>query len=491
MLRVKLAAFVAGFATLGLEVSALRLMTPSFGANQLVFANVVGVLLAALAVGYLAGGRRADRGGASRAAGVALLAAGIVVAALPLASAPLLSRARAALAEGSLSVFVGSFAATALLVAPPAALLGAVPPLLLRLGTPGLEALGRSAGGLFALSTAGSLAGTFLPALLTIPFLGTTFTLVLVGATCALTALPFLGARAAPALVLVLAAGLVRPAGDAGHLLEARETLYQYAAVEEENDGSRVLRVNEGLAGSSFYAKDGGLSYTMYDAFLLAPALRDGGAATLLDLGLAGGTIAREYRAFLPGVRVTGVELDPGVIALGRRWFDLDGKNLEIVVADGRVFLEHTPRRFDAIAVDVFRQPHVPFPFTTREFFSLAKGHLTDGAALVMNVAAFSREDPLLKGILNTAASVFEEVAVFHPALHRNFLLFASGTRGLAERLRRNPVPLEVESWRRAVLDGLEPVRFDSRGPVFTDDRTPAELYGDFLFFRHLAAEGR
>ena len=52
-------------------------------------------------------------------------------------------------------------------------------------------------------------------------------------------------------------------------------------------------------------------------------------------------------------------------------------------------------------------------------------------------------------------------------------------------------MPLEVESWRRAVLDRLEPVRFDSRGPVFTDDRTPAELYGDLLFFRHLAAEGR
>ncbi len=486
--RVASGAFVAGFATLALEVSALRLVTPSFGATQLVFANVVGVLLAALAAGYLAGGRLADRADPARTAGLALLAAGSVIALLPVASAPFLARARAALAGGGLSVLAASFAATVLLVAPGAVLLGAVPPLLLKLATPGLDRLGRSAGPLYAISTAGSLLGTFLPSLVTIPFLGTSTTLVLTGAACVLASLPFLGARGAPALALVAAASLARPGARDARVLEARETLYQHAAVEAEEDGSRVLRVNEGIAGSSYYAK-GGLSRTMYDAFLLAPALREGGVATLLDLGLAGGTIARAYREFLPEVRVTGVELDPGVLALGRRWMDLDGPNLEVVVADGRLFLEHTPRRFDAIAVDVFRPPHVPFAFTTREFFELARARLSSGATLLMNVAAFSREDPLLAGILNTAASVFAEAAVFRPAGTHNFLLLASDAPGLAERLRRNEPPAAVAGWKAAVLAGLEPVRFDPRGPVYTDDRTPAEVYGDLLFLRHLAEE--
>jgi spermidine synthase len=147
--------------------------------------------------------------------------------------------------------------------------------------------------------------------------------------------------------------------------------------------------------------------------------LKDGGIGTLLDVGLAGWTIAHVYQTHLPHVRVTGVEIDPDVVELGRKYFTLDEPNLEISVCDGRFFLATTHRRFDAIAVDVFRQPHVPFPFTTREFFGLVKERLSPGGAMLMNAAAMGRDDLLLTGLLNTAASVFREVGVYQPAGHR------------------------------------------------------------------------
>ncbi len=188
---------------------------------------------------------------------------------------------------------------------------------------------------------------------------------------------------------------------------------------------------------------------------------------------------------------MTGVELDPDVIALGRKYFTLDDPNLTVANADGRVFLRATHARFDAIAVDVFRQPHIPFPFTTAEFFELVRSRLEPGGVLLMNVAAFDRGDRLLAGILNTIASVFREVWVFHPLEHMNFLVFATDTDGLRDRLAADSAPAAVEGWRLAVLEGMERVSFDPSRPVFTDDRSPAEVGGDLLFLRYLAAERR
>jgi hypothetical protein len=158
---------------------------------------------------------------------------------------------------------------------------------------------------------------------------------------------------------------------------------------------------------------------------------------------------------------------------------------------DARLFLGRGRSRFDAIAVDVFRPPHVPFPCATREFFALAERRLSPGGALMMNVAALRDDDPVLTGLLNTAASVFGEVRVWHPPSHRNWLLFASATPGLGERLARNPVPPDAEALRGQVVAALERVPYDPARPVFTDDRAPVELLSDLLFLRFLADEER
>src|ERR1700736_1861788 len=229
----------------------------------------------------------------------------------------------------------------------------------------------------------------------------------------------------------------------------------------------------------------------MYDAFLLPDAAKNGGVATVADLGLAGGTIAHVFNEQLPSVVVTGVELDPDVIDLGRRHFTLNDPNLTIVRDDARVFLARGQSRFDAIAVDVFRPPHVPFQCATREFFSLANQRLTTGGAIMMNVAALREGDPIVTGLLNTAASVFPEVWVWHPPFHKNYVLIASSAPGLKERLARNPVPPDAEALRGRVVAALEGVRFNPTGLIFTDDRAPVEVLSDLLFLRFLAEEER
>ena len=491
-MRLTLGAFVAGFVTLALEVTSVRLLAPSFGASLLVFTSVVGVILAGLAAGYAFGGRLADRRPEPRRLGWIFLSAGVLVLLLPAASRPLLVSARSALSGASLPLFLWSLLAATLLVLPPTVLLGMVSPFLVRLKAKEVAGVGRAAGTLSAVGTAGSILGTFAPVLVLIPALGTAATLRILGGLAVATSLLFLGRKSSTALAIAAAAAIApAPGARAPGVLAQVESPYQHIEVEEGNDGARVLRVNEGLAAQSTYVPGAKLSGTMYDAFLLADAMKDGGLRTLAVIGLAGGTIAHDFQLQLPNVRVTGVELDPDVIALGRKYFTLDDPNLTAVNADGRVFLEATRTRFDAIAVDVFRQPHIPFPFTTREFFDLVRSRLEPGGVLLMNVAAIDRGDRLLEGIVNTIAGVFREVWVFHPLEHMNFLVFASNVPGLRGRLAVEPVPADVEGWRLAVLRNMVRVRPDPRRPFFTDDRSPAEVWGDLLFLRYLAAERR
>ena len=487
-MRLALAAFVTGFGTLGLEITALRLLAPSFGSNLLVFANVVGVVLAGLAAGAALGGRWADRCADRRCAGGLMLGAGTLVVLLPTLAAPFLRAARGALASGSASLFFWSLAAVTLFLLPPTVLLGAVAPFLVRLRVRRIEEAGRVSGSLSAMGTAGSLLGTFVPTLLTIPFLGTSATFQILGVALILGSTLLIGRGAA--LVLALPLGLLaaqrKRAAEPG-LLEERESAYQYLRVEERADGRRVLLADEGLSVQSSWRTGDRLSGTAYDAFLLLDAARDGGIRTLLDLGLAGGTIVRDFRVQRPDVAITGVEIDPAVLELARRHFGLDGKNLSAVEEDARVFLGRAGDRYDAVAVDVFRGPRVPFHCATREFLALVRKRLVPGGAVMMNVAALPDGDRALTGLLNTAASVFGEVWLWRPAGSRSRFVVASDAVGLRDRIAQNPVTEDLAELRREFVEELRPVSFDPAGPVYTDDRSPLDLYAGLLLVRSLA----
>ncbi len=486
-MRLALSAFVTGFATLGLEITALRLLAPAFGSNLLVFANVVGVVLAGLAVGAVLGGRWADRRADPRRAGGLQLVAGVFVVLLPSLAQPFLDAARSALSSGSASVFLWSLAAVTLLVLPPTVLLGAVAPFLVRLRVRRVDEVGRVSGSLSGVGTAGSLLGTFVPTLVTIPFLGTSATFRILGAVLILASALLVGWGASAALALPLALALAAPRTrvEPG-VLEERDSAYQHIRVEEKPDGTRLLLVNEGLAVQSSWTLGNRLSGTSYDAFVLLDAAKDGGLRSLLDLGLAGGTIVHAFRTQKPDVAITGVEIDPAILELALRHFDLAGENLTVVEDDARAYLARSRRRFDALVVDVFRGPHVPFHCATREFFELAESRLEPGGAVMMNIAVLSARDRALTGLLNTVASVFAETWVWHPEGSNNWFVLASDTPGLRTRLSRNPVPEDMTELRREFVLEIRPVAFDPAGPVFTDDRSPIEVYTDLLFVRAL-----
>jgi spermidine synthase len=471
--------FVVGSASLGAEIAAARLMAPFFGASTIVWANTIGVVLVALSIGYWLGGRIADRRPQLRGLCLLVLVAAVLVAAIPFVAQPFLDVSVDALDEISAGAFVGSLIGVLFLIAVPVILLGAVAPYAIRLALPDVEHAGSVAGRLYAVSTAGSLVGTWLAALLLIPLIGTQRTFLAFAAAIALTAAAGLGWRfvavpAALAAVIALPVGAVKGSGR-GEVIYEAETEYQYARVIERAGGVRLLELNEGQAMHSLYRPGTYLTGYYWDDLLTYPfTVLDEPPRRVAILGNAAGTAARAYGHFFPQAHVDGVEIDGEVTEIGERFFDLHSPNLTTYEADARPWLRRSDGGYDAILVDAYRQPYIPFYLATREFFELAHDRLAPGGVVIVNAGHPEGNDDLEKVLGRTMSEVFPTV-IRDPVEPTNTLLLASEAPASAAHLRAQLDDLPGELGNVAAQ---EAVRIGPRlpgGNVYTDDRAPVE----------------
>ena len=225
-----------------------------------------------------------------------------------------------------------------MLIAIPLLLIGMVSPYALRLAVDTVDATGRTAGRLYAISTLGSLVGTFLAALLLIPFVGTRRTFLIFAAAMALAAVPSwtrgrVRAAAVPVAILglvVLPTGTIKTADTGGdRVIWEAETQYQYARVLQAPDGERTLELDEGYAVHSVYRPGHWLTGNYWDEMLaLSLAGRHAPPRSVAILGDAAGTSARQIGHYFPQTRIDAVELDGELTKVGREFFDLRGPNL-------------------------------------------------------------------------------------------------------------------------------------------------------------------
>jgi spermidine synthase len=482
---VPLLVFVVGCATLGAEIAAARLLAPFFGDSTIIWANTIGVVLVALSAGYWVGGRLADRDPAPAALCRLVMVAAVLLAAVPIAADPMLSWSVKAFDDISVGGFAGSLAGVLVLVAVPVLLLGAVSPWAIRLSLKTVEDSGRTTGRMYAIGTFGSLAGTFTASLLLIPLLGTQRTFLVYALALALVAAPGLRARwlagpAAVAALLALPIGTIKGDAGEGRVVEERETTYQYARVLEYPDGTRRMELNEGQAVHSVWRPGTVLTGDYWDGYLVLPfSVRSSPPRDVAMLGVAGGTVATAYARYLPSTRIDAVEIDGRLLEMGRRWLGLrDRPQLHTHTEDARPFLRRTERRYDAIFVDAYRQPYIPFYLTTREFFSLARSRLAPGGSVIVNVGHPEGDDRLERVLTATLRDVFGHVAR-DPMRPTNSLVVASDTPPAASRMTAGVTSaapalggLAAGSARRLApgLDG---------GAVYTDDHAPVEWLVD------------
>ncbi len=483
--------FGAGIGALATEITASRLLAPYFGSSTIVWANLIGIVLAALALGYWLGGRLADRRPEPTLLGYIVLGAAICVAIIPFAAKPFLDFTVEGLDTASAGAVIGSFLAVLLLCAPPVVLLGMVSPFAIRLAVASVATAGAVAGRLYALSTAGSLLGTFLPALVLIPAIGTQRTFLVIAAVLAASSCFLLGVRylvvaGALAALLVVPPGAIK--AEEG-LIHEETSYHQYIGVVERPDGRRLLHLNEGVAVHSVWRPDSVLTGGVWDAFLALPPLLDRPLERVAILGNAGGTTARALGVYYPEAEVDGVELDPAVSRVGRRYFGMnDNPRLTVHDADARPFLRSTDERYDLIVVDAYRQPYVPFYLATREFFRLVRDRLAPGGIVALNVAAVPDDKRLVGAVGGTLAAEFPQVVEW-PALRFNTIVLGLreplSVEEMAQRLAEGP--RDLASIRELLARDARALEVSDR--PWTDDRAPVEWLTDRMIVSY-AIEG-
>ena len=402
-----IAVFVAGAVLLGVEIAASRVLAPFFGNSLFVWGALIGVVLTGLAVGYWAGGALADRLPSPLLMLGALAAGAAAVLAIPLVDDPVLE----AVVRWDPGPRADPLVAAVLLFGLPSVVLATATPIAVRLVTRSVATLGRSAGRLFAVSTAGSIAGTFATAFWLVPELGTdqllAFAAAALFAAATLFALvhrlvvPSAAALAAVAGAAVAAVSLAPASGGtlsgaaarnwspvyrlqrdrstAGELdsrgLRVRlrkDSRYHRITVADDQD-SRYLRFDNSFQSGMFLKHPFRTRFRYTDFFDLGLAY-DLSARNVLFVGLGGGSAPKRFWRDLRDVRIQVAELDPAVVDAARRFFSLPrDPRLRVSVEDGRRYLVRHDERWDMIAIDAFYADAVPFHLTTREFLELVR----------------------------------------------------------------------------------------------------------------------
>ena len=508
-----LIAFVSGMTTLAIELSASRLLGSVFGNSNLVWANVIGLMLLYLTAGYFLGGRLADRFPREDILLKLILWAAFLCALIPLVARPIISRAAQAVFGAEAALALGSFIVILILFSVPVTLLGTVSPFIIRLAVTDVAASGKVAGQVYAISTLGSLLGTFLPVLVTIPQLGTTRTFLLFsGLLFAIAlaahfrlnrrgALPYVLMPVAIVLFLLAApGGPLRPAAPGARLMFEGESAYNYIQVQEDAAGYRYLYLNEGQGvHSQWHAQDVFFDGT-WDYFLAAPyfneaPFRADQVASMLVIGLAAGTIPRQYAAVYGDMPIDGIELDPEIVAVGAEFFDMNAEampNLKAQVGDGRYLLRQMEKDYTVIGIDAYRPPYIPWHLTTVEFFSEVRDHLAERGVVAINVGRTDTDRRLVDALSNTLLQVFPSVHAIDVPASFNTILVATERPTAADNLRRN-LSYPVDSVDPVLYDLLAAaadniVPLGESDIIFTDDRAPVESLVDSIVLRFLLA---
>jgi len=503
-------------ASLGVEFGASRLLAPYFGTSLAVWGVLIGLVLIYLSIGYVIGGRLADRRPHPDLLFQLTAWAGLWIGLIPLVAYPILLQSQQGFAMLSIGLVLGTLLSVVLLFAVPVILLGCVSPFAIRLLLREVNTGGNTAGAVYALSTTGSIAGTFLPAFWLIPTFGTRPTLIMFSVGLLVVSVAGLWPRTlaglwprrwvfAAFLVIVLLGALFLPHGikppEVGTLLYEKDSAYGYIQVVQ--DGTRTeLMLNEGQAIHSIYDPNSLLTGGPWDYFMLGSYFRPAQASDprphrVAILGLAGGTAARQFTAaYGTSVDITGVEIDPTLVDVAHRYFHLDEPNVHPVVDDARYWLATESGRYDVIAMDAYRQPYIPFQLTTKEFFQLASQRLEPDGAVVVNAGRTAADYRLVAALASTMAAVFPSVYLVDVPSFSNTMIYGSSAPITMDDVLHNldlaQEPLVRQVAATAVGTGtgeLRPSLYHAE--PWTDDLAPVEQLIDQIIFSYATQSSR
>ena len=486
---LEITVFISGALVMIYEIIGSRILAPHIGTSTYTWTSLIGVILAALSLGYWLGGKWADRKPDLKILAAAIFFAGGLVSVTILFKDSVLS----VIASTSLPLELKAVFAAVFLFAPASVFLGFVSPYAIKLKTTTLDKTGETVGRLYALSTIGSIVGTFAAGFFLIPFVGSTRTLYLIaGSLIALSILlvPFSISRSNVGIIVLFVLGITFNELQTVYLRQAHgfydiDTEYSRVQIFEtkhQKDGKpiRAMRIDPRFFQSSMYLDSDELTSEYAKFYHLIRHYKPDFKKTLM-IGGAGYSFPKEYLKTYPKAEMDVVEIDPQMTALAKQFFKLkDNPRLKIFHQDGRVFLNQAlSNKYDVVLMDAFSTLFtVPFQLTTIEAVREIDRVLVDDGIVIFNLGGVleGRGDRFFKAELATYREVFPIVHVFKVDAKKTdsdvqnlIIIAAKGRTHDNFGLNDDEIDSLFQNQRRI------PIYFGK--PLLSDDLAPVEYY--------------
>lgn len=478
--------FICGAVVMIFELVGSRVLGPYFGTSIFVWTSLIGIILGSLSLGYYLGGKIADKNPSFRSLSLIIFLSAVCIGLTILIKDFLL----VFLQINSSDIRTTSVIASLILFLPTSVLLGMVSPYAVKLKLNSLNTSGSTVGNLYAISTAGSIFGTFLSGFYLIPHFGTNKLLIILSITLILTSIvlftrQFKKIKLCTLIIFIFGWGAIsgfnysfEKSGfidvDTGY-----NRIWIYDHLDEKSTKTiRTLSINNENSSSMFLDSNELVNeYTKY--YHLSKHFNPGFKKTLM-LGGAGYSYPKDFLLKYPEATIDVVEIDPKVTELAKKYFRLkENSRLTIYHKDGRVYLNKTQKKYDIIFGDAFSSHYsLPYQLTTKEAVQKKYDILNDKGVVILNIISSieGEKGQFLRAEYATYKSIFPQVYLF-PVKEpddedevQNIILVALKSE---QNQAFNNTDLELNEY----LQHLWKKEIDTDKPVLTDDYAPVDYY--------------
>ncbi|MEF2175720.1 MAG: fused MFS/spermidine synthase [Candidatus Absconditabacteria bacterium] len=474
--------FSCGAIVMIFELAGSRVLGPYFGSSIFVWSSLIGIVLLSLSIGYYYGGQEADkRASISRLSSIVFLS-GILILVMLVGKEYVLKF----FLDFFVDIKYGVLFSVIVLFLPASIFLGMVTPFAFKLKLQNIEDSGKTAGSLYAMSTFGSIFGTFLCGFYLIPTFGTNNILLFISAVLILLSIMiggkvYLKTKIFVLLWIVLVYFYLRYNSQVANYLDfdtqySRVFIYNYVDSKTGKD-ARVMGINNENHSSMFLDSDELVNeYTKYYSLIehFTPGFRN-----VLMIGGAGYSFPKYFLQKYENAKIKVVEIDPKITQLATKYFRLEpNKNLEIIHQDGRVYLNKSQEKFDAILGDAFTSKYsVPYQLTTLQAVQKQYDMLNDNGVVVLNIiSGFQGPKSLfLQAEYSTFKKVFPQVYLFQVREESEYNLQNAILVALKSKEKVTLTNTDVKL--QQLLNRYRTGTIENSNNILTDDFAPVDNY--------------
>ncbi|MFK5878488.1 MAG: fused MFS/spermidine synthase [Flavobacteriaceae bacterium] len=473
--KIYLTVFFSGFVLMVFEIVGIRILAPYLGSSSVVWTSIIGVILTFMSLGYWYGGVISDRNPTLKKLSYILVFTAISFLILNLSKEYILY----VIARISNNLILKSLVGSVILFSIPSFLLALISPIAIRINIKNIENSGETVGAIYAISTIGSILGTFLSGFFFIAFLGTNQ--ILWALSIVLFILASILAIDTVKKYFILSISLF-----IGNLLSSfipndnidLDTDYSRIFITEsqyKNRDARFMAIN-GYVNSGMYIDNSTELIYEYAQFYDIVDYYLPNSKNAIMFGAGAYSYPKHFQKKFPKKQLDIVEIDPTLTEIAKKYFQFtQNSSTNIIHQDARYFLSNTNKKYDAVLYDVLTSNLIaPFHLTTLETFNSISNIMTDDGVFIMNILGDLNGigSAFLQSEIKTVKEVFPQVYVFN-ALGKDF-------EGISNHMivglkKKNIVEIPdtgyfFDTYFKYLIS---PVNIDN-GIIFTDNYAPA-----------------